>query len=77
MASVDRALWMKAIEIKLKNMRRHGVFTATELPDGAKAIGTTWVFKEKWSPAGSYIKHKARLCARGFTQVEGVDYNEA
>lgn len=76
MASPDQALWEKAIEVELENMRQHGVFTIVELPDGAKAIGTTWVFKEKWTPAGAYLKHKARLCAQGFTQVEGVDYDE-
>lgn len=73
MASPDRTLWEKAIEVELENMRRHDVFTVTELPQGAKAIGTTWVFKEKWSTGGSYIKHKATMCAQGFTQVEGVD----
>lgn len=61
------------MEVELENMRRHNVFSVVEPPVGAKAIGTMWVHKEKWTPTGAYLKHKARLCAQGFTQVEGVD----
>lgn len=76
MASKDRKLWEKAILVKLNNMKRHDVFTITKLPDGAEAIGCTWVFKERWAPSSDFLKHKARLCAQGFTQVKGVDYGE-
>lgn len=57
-------------------MKKHAVFTVVELPEGSKAIGSTWVYREKLTPTGVYIKHKARLCAQGFTQKEGVDYDE-
>lgn len=76
MSGPNQLGWEKAIQAELDNMKRHDVFSIVELPDGAKSVGTTWVFKDKWSPTGVFIKHKARLCAQGFTQVEGVDYDE-
>lgn len=76
MNSPDSHHWEKAIKTELDNMARHDVFTIVELPEGAKSVGTTWFYKEKWSPTGAFIKHKARLCAQGFTQVEGIDYDE-
>lgn len=76
MRGPNKLHWEKAIQAELDNMSRHGVFTVVELPDGAKSVGTTWVFREKWAPSGIFVKHKARLCAQGFTQVEGIDYDE-
>jgi hypothetical protein len=35
------------------------------------------VFKLKRDEAGTIVKHKSRLVARGFLQQEGVDFNDA
>ncbi|KAA0063424.1 putative gag-pol polyprotein [Cucumis melo var. makuwa] len=39
-------------------------------PEGVNVIGTKWVFKNKIDEAGCMTKNKARLVARGYTQVE-------
>ncbi|GJZ32198.1 copia protein, partial [Tanacetum coccineum] len=41
-----------------------------------RAIGTKWVFKNKKDERGIVIKNKARLVAQGYTQEEGIDYDE-
>ncbi|GJU99681.1 putative ribonuclease H-like domain-containing protein [Tanacetum coccineum] len=50
--------------------------TLVELPNGKRAIGTKWVFKNKKDERGIVIKNKGRLVAQGYTQEEGIDYDE-
>lgn len=53
-----------------------GTWTLVPLPPGRKAIGNRWVFKIKHKADGSIDRYKARLVAQGFSQKEGVDFNE-
>ena len=39
-------------------------------------IGTKWIFKNKSNEHGTVIINKSRLVAQGYTQVEGVDFDE-
>ena len=42
--------------------------------DWMNVLPSTWAFKCKRYPDGSIRKLKARFCARGDKQIEGVDY---
>ncbi|GJW69767.1 putative ribonuclease H-like domain-containing protein [Tanacetum coccineum] len=50
--------------------------TLVDLPHGKRAIGTRWVYKNKKDERGTVIRNKARLIAQGYTQEEGIDYDE-
>ncbi|GJS44749.1 putative ribonuclease H-like domain-containing protein [Tanacetum coccineum] len=52
------------------------VWTLVDLPNGKRAIGTKWVYRNKKDERGIVIKNKARLVAQGYTQEEGIDYDE-
>lgn len=46
------------------------------MPKGANLISTKWVFKVKETVKGEIERFKARLVARGFDQLQGIDYTE-
>ena len=63
------------MDTEIKNMRRMNVFKTVPHPPDTNIITPQWVFHRKFENS-TLVKHKARLVARGFTQISGVDYNE-
>ncbi|GAA0153192.1 hypothetical protein LIER_37630 [Lithospermum erythrorhizon] len=45
-------------------------------PKDHNIIGTKWIFKNKSDELGVVTKNKARLVEQGYSQVEGVDFEE-
>ncbi|GJW51264.1 putative ribonuclease H-like domain-containing protein [Tanacetum coccineum] len=41
-----------------------------------RPIGTKWIFRNKKNERGIVTRNKARLVAQGYTQEEGIDYDE-
>jgi hypothetical protein len=39
-------------------------------------VTSRWLYKTKYAADGNIEKHKARSVARGFSQIEGADYDE-
>lgn len=72
----DAPEWIAAMNKELSTIERMGVWEEVELRAGEHALGTTWVYKRKTNAVNELIKYKARLCAQGFSQVEGVYYEE-
>ena len=76
MKSDDRSKWMTAMECEIESIMKHNTWKLVPLPKDKKAIGCRWLFKIKRNADGSIDKYKARLCAKGYTQKSGVDFNE-
>ena len=47
-----------------------------DLPPGKDTVGCKWVYKVKHKVDGSIECYKPRLVAKGFTQIEGLDFLE-
>ncbi|GJY68618.1 putative ribonuclease H-like domain-containing protein [Tanacetum coccineum] len=52
------------------------VYEGKTYEDLHTSIGTKWVYKNKKDERGIVIRNKARLVVQGYTQEEGIDYDE-
>ncbi|GKD18452.1 putative ribonuclease H-like domain-containing protein [Tanacetum coccineum] len=68
--------WIEAMQEELLQFKLQKVWTLRGLPNGKKAIGSKWVFRNKKDERGIVIRNKARLVTQGYTQEEGIDYDE-
>ncbi|GJR19615.1 putative ribonuclease H-like domain-containing protein [Tanacetum coccineum] len=68
--------WIEAMQEELLQFKLHEVWTLVDLLNGKRAIGTKWGFRNKKDERGIVIRNKARLVAQGYTQEEGIDYDE-
>ncbi|XP_026400357.1 uncharacterized protein LOC113296259 [Papaver somniferum] len=68
--------WRKAMAEEIRALEEQGTWDLTELPPGKKALGSKWIYTEKYDENGSLVRLKARLVIFGNHQVEGLDYNE-
>jgi hypothetical protein len=64
-----------AMQEELNNFTRNEVWSLVERPK-QNVIGTKWVFQNKQDENGVVTRNKARLVAQGFTQIEGLDFDE-
>jgi hypothetical protein len=77
LAGPDRTSWMAAMEQKKEQLKKYGVYEELDkLPSGKQTVDTKWVLREKFDQAGQLEKRKARLTARGFTQIHGLHYED-
>ncbi|GJT54267.1 putative ribonuclease H-like domain-containing protein [Tanacetum coccineum] len=72
----EHGLFSLKLQDELLQFKLQKVWTLVDLPNGKRAIGTKWVYRNKKDERGIVIKNKARLVAQGYTQEEGIDYDE-
>nr|GEW83764.1 hypothetical protein [Tanacetum cinerariifolium] len=63
-------------KIQEKKMNEEPEKTLVDLPNGKRAIGTKWGFRNKKNERGIMIRNKARLVAQGYTKEEWIGYDE-
>ncbi|GKA25438.1 ribonuclease H-like domain-containing protein [Tanacetum coccineum] len=64
--------WIKAMQEELLQFKLQEVWTLVDLPNGKRAIGSKWVFRNKKDERGIMIKNKARLVAQRYKQEQGI-----
>ena len=76
MMSLDSMKWLEAMKSEMGSMYGNKVWTLVDLPDDRQAVENKWIFKRKTDADSSVTIYKARIVAKCFRQVQGVDYNE-
>ena len=59
---------------EIESMNSLKVFELVKKPVGVKMVDRRWVFSVKTDENNEILKFKSRLVAKGFTQIEGIDY---
>jgi hypothetical protein len=55
---------------------KNDVWEIVSRPKSKDVVSSKWLFKIKHDADGSIEKYKARFFVRGFSQKEGIDYEE-
>lgn len=77
MKSENREDWKRAMYEEMESLQKNDTWILIMKPTGQRLVGCRWIFKYKEGIQGvEKARFKARLVARGFTQREGIDYNE-
>ena len=61
---------------ELLQFQRNDVWTLVTRLEGEHIIGIKWIFRNKTDKEVNVIRNKARLMAQGYSQMEGIDYDE-
>ena len=64
------------IERELKSLEDVQTWRVVKCPSGMNVVRCKWVFKIKQNAVGEINKYKAQLVAKGYSQVQGIDYND-
>lgn len=59
---------------ELKTLVERDVFELVPRPEKSRVLGSKWVFTIKKNETGKEKCFKARFVAKGFRQIEGIDY---
>jgi hypothetical protein len=72
----EAAEYIRAMKLEVQTLVNQRTWESVPRPKDKPILKGTWAFKLKRLPDGTAYRHKARFCARGDMQTEGVDYFE-
>ena len=74
--ATSRQVWRDAMMEEYNSIMKNGVWEVVPRPEQKSVVTSRWLYKLKNVADGGIEKYKARFVAWGFSQVEGVDYDE-
>jgi hypothetical protein len=67
---------VNAMHEELNNFACNEVWELVKRPSDHNVIGRKWVFWNKQDKNRVTVRNKARLVTQGYTQIEGLDFDE-
>jgi hypothetical protein len=71
----DGENWKEAMQLEINALLKNGTWDLITPPSDRNIITNKWVLTKKFDAHG-VLRLKARLVARGFSQVQGIDFND-
>jgi hypothetical protein len=68
--------WVQSMKDEVAALRNRGVWRVVPTPQGVRLIKSKYVYRVKKDWTGKVVKRKSRLVIQGFSQQEGIDYDE-
>ena len=69
--------WIDAMVEEYQSIIKNDVWKIVPRPKDKSMVSSKWIFKTNLSANSSIEKYKERFVARGFSQKEGIEYEEA
>lgn len=66
--------WREAMDDEMSALHKNKTWILVPRPKNRRVIKCRWVFKLKTNPDGSIERFRARLVAKGFSQVPDIDF---
>ena len=73
--AVQQPIWVDAMVEEYEYIVRNSVWDMVPRPENKSVVSSCWLYKVKQAADGSVEKRKERFVTRGFSQVEGIDYD--
>ena len=73
---VEDPAWVDSMVEEYDLIFRNSAWENVPRPEGKSVVGSRWIYKVKQVADGSVEKYKERFVAWGFSQIEGIDYEE-
>jgi hypothetical protein len=74
--ATSHPVWRDVMMEEYQSIMKNDVWDIVLRPEGKSVVTSKWIYKIKHTVDGSIERHKMRFVARGFSQVEGIDYEE-
>ncbi|GFW10104.1 retrovirus-related Pol polyprotein from transposon RE1 [Trichonephila clavipes] len=74
--SIDASKWHDAMDKEINVMMERKVWDLVDHTDNIKILENRWVYTIKYNENNKIVRYKARLVARGNTQLRGESFDE-
>ena len=74
--ATGQQVWQDAMTEEYQSIMKNDVWDIILIPKGKSLVTSKWIYKIKHVVDGSVENFKERFVAKGFTQKEGIDYEE-
>jgi hypothetical protein len=74
--AIQKKEWEDSMTEEYQSIIKNDVWEIVPRPNSKDVVSSRWLFKIKHDVDGSIEKYKTRFVARGFSQKEGIEYEE-